>query len=416
MKGNLFRRLRIQAGAFFCGIAAAAAAAAGAATFSKAAQYIYPGDLNTDLNVDVLDAVMLARTVGDDPELHLSDEAKRNGDIDFNGVVEANDLSHLMRQLAGYEPLSEPIKIQPETTKPPATTTTSSASETTTATTSTTTVTSAAATSAITTTSTEITTTTTASTQPYTAPELVIDGKTLPLEVSLSVLTGGNAPDELLTVQYQSCNITYAVYAGDAAHTLIGIAADDKIIGYYAFGLQYTAPEGYDVVEYVDTHSAGSGKLYAILAVKNGYSIRFNNVNDRTNLTVMGKLNYYGVNGIRAINGLTPYKWDEELAKVALGHSREMAEMDYFDHKSSDGSKFSARLTAAGIDWQKCAENIDCGYTDPFGALNGWYNSESGHRNNILSDTYTNIGIGFAYGANSYYGYYGTQDFYKGWD
>ena len=116
-----------------------------------------------------------------------------------------------------------------------------------------------------------------------------------------------------------------------------------------------------------------------------------------------------------AINLSTPPS-DQVLGKISSDVFREMAEMDYFDHKSSDGSKFSARLTAAGIDWQKCAENIDCGYTDPFGALNGWYNSESGHRNNILSDTYTNIGIGFAYGANSYYGYYGTQDFYKGWD
>ena len=48
--------------------------------------------------------------------------------------------------------------------------------------------------------------------------------------------------------------------------------------------------------------------------------------------------------------------------------------------------------------------------------VNGWFNSDKGHRGNVLSDVYQKIGIAFAYGETSSHRYYGTQDFYKGWD
>ena len=373
------------------------------------AAVLYPGDLNTDEAVNILDGVMLARTVGEDDTLELTAQGKRNADVDLSGFVGVDDLYLLINQLAGYVPKAQPVMI-PDTTTSTTTTTTTTTSTTTTATTTTTTTT-----TTFTTTSSAATTTTTTAPLPS-APELTVDNRKLPLEVPLSALSVFGTPNETLTVPFQSCNMTFAIYADQPEQTMIGIAADGIIVGYYIFGGSFTAPDGYSTVEYIDTNSKGTGKLYALLTVKDGYSIRFGYMKDRSDFSVMSKLNYYGVNGIRAANGLSPLIWDENMAKVALAHSKDMADYNYFEHNSRDGSKFSARFTAAGIDWQRCAENIDCGYTDPFGSLNGWFTSESGHRKNILSAEYTHIGIGFAYNADSRYGYYGTQDFYKGWD
>jgi len=404
MRGTRRLKIRYLSAALITGAAAAAFASRIAARGE--AVRITPGDINVDNEINVRDGVMLARSCAEDDTLEITALGKRNADINRDGNVKADDLSLLIRQLAERVPFSDPYddeSVETTVTEATATTTTTSTTVTFTETT---------------TVSTEDTTTTVTVTTPPVisdSPVLTVDDRTLPLDVSLSKLTGDQAPDELLTVQYKTCNMTFAIYADDPAHTLIGISANDLLIGYYAIGARYTAPEGYKTVEYIDKNSAGSGELYAILVLKDGYSIKFGDVADQNNYSVLSKLNYYGVNGVRALNGLPGYIWDEELAKVALAHSREMADNDFFEHNSLDGTKFSARLLNAGIDWSVCAENIDCGYNDPFAALNGWYNSESGHRKNILSEKYTNFGVGFAYNPDSYYGYYGTQDFYKGW-
>lgn len=395
MKRKRFQKYALCAAAVFLG--GMAARSVMTAAQKTAAVKIYPGDLTLDSAVDIKDGVMLARVCAEDTSLEITDKSKLNADVDRNGTVSFHDLTHLLRQLAGFLPMPQPIKYPEETT-----------AETTAATTTLTETT-------VTTTETTVTDETSTTPGQSGSSDLTVDSRAYPLDVSMSVLTGAKEPNEMLTVQYQSCNMTFAVYSDDPANTLIAISANDLLIGYYAFGSTYTAPEGYQIVEYIDKQTEGEGTLYAVLVIKNGYSIRFNYVADKNNFSVLSKLNYYGVNGIRAINGLPPYQWDEELAKVALAHSREMADHDFFEHNSLDGSKFSARLTNAGIDWSGCAENIDCGYTDPFAALNGWYNSESGHRKNLLNPGFEYIGVGFAYNADSHYGYYGTQDFYKGW-
>ena len=113
--------------------------------------------------------------------------------------------------------------------------------------------------------------------------------------------------------------------------------------------------------------------------------------------------------------GQTIQTWGIELLKKlsrVWATKRSEAKIAMIESKTA---AFSDRLDKAGIDWRACAENIDCGYRDPFHALDGWYNSQAGHRETLLSTKYANLGVGFAYGANSEYQYYGTQDFYTGW-
>ena len=88
-----------------------------------------------------------------------------------------------------------------------------------------------------------------------------------------------------------------------------------------------------------------------------------------------------------------------------------MATRNYFDHINPEGERVGARLTAGGVEWYSCSENIVAGYYDPYAIANGWYNSE-GHRKNILNEKFKYMGIGFAYNENAQYRYYGTQNFY----
>ena len=62
------------------------------------------GDVDVNGTVNVMDAVLLARIVGDEAGLVVSDQSKINADYFEDGVVDPEDLSHLMRYLAKLEP------------------------------------------------------------------------------------------------------------------------------------------------------------------------------------------------------------------------------------------------------------------------------------------------------------------------
>ncbi|MCA9968902.1 MAG: hypothetical protein KC425_01740, partial [Anaerolineales bacterium] len=105
------------------------------------------------------------------------------------------------------------------------------------------------------------------------------------------------------------------------------------------------------------------------------------------------------VNAARWDNGqLPPLKGETLLHAAAQGHSDNMAGRDFFAHcdldtKTSPGE----RMTAAGYSgWNYAGENIAAGYSTPVDVMNGWMNS-SGHRANILSLNYREIGVGYTY-------------------
>jgi uncharacterized protein YkwD len=62
-------------------------------------------------------------------------------------------------------------------------------------------------------------------------------------------------------------------------------------------------------------------------------------------------------------------------------------------------------IRAFGLSYRTAGENIAYGYTTPQAVVNGWMNS-SGHRANILSASYTQIGVGYVAQGN-----YWTQMF-----
>ena len=52
-----------------------------------------------------------------------------------------------------------------------------------------------------------------------------------------------------------------------------------------------------------------------------------------------------------------------------------------------------------GVTYRSAGENIAKGQRTPEAVMNGWMNSQ-GHRENILSESYTEIGVGYGTDSN----------------
>ncbi len=111
------------------------------------------------------------------------------------------------------------------------------------------------------------------------------------------------------------------------------------------------------------------------------------------------------VNEIRAENGLPPLTYDWELSRVARYKSQDMKDKNYFSHTSPTyGSPFQM-MKSFGITYRSAGENIARGYSTPQAVVDAWMNS-SGHRANILNQSFNRIGVGYVRSGN-----YWTQMF-----
>ena len=99
--------------------------------------------------------------------------------------------------------------------------------------------------------------------------------------------------------------------------------------------------------------------------------------------------------------------WDSRLANAAYGHSRDMADKNFFSHTGSNGSSASQRVTAAGYTWSAVGENIAAGYGSVSAVVDGWMRSD-GHCANLMSASYRHMGLACAASAGSTYGRYWT--------
>ena len=111
------------------------------------------------------------------------------------------------------------------------------------------------------------------------------------------------------------------------------------------------------------------------------------------------------VNEIRQQNGLKALTANWELSRVARYKSQDMLDRGYFSHNSPTYGTPFQMIKALGLSYRTAGENIAKGYATPQAVVNGWMNS-SGHRANILSASYTQIGVGYVAQGN-----YWTQMF-----
>ncbi len=119
--------------------------------------------------------------------------------------------------------------------------------------------------------------------------------------------------------------------------------------------------------------------------------------------------NFYVTNATRAKFGLTPFVYSNELAELALLHSRDMVENKYFSHYSLEGDSVLERAQNHNIKFKKIGENLAMGAQNSLYLHELLMNSE-GHRANILGD-FSHIGTGIAFDSNNTP--YLTQNFLK---
>lgn len=115
-------------------------------------------------------------------------------------------------------------------------------------------------------------------------------------------------------------------------------------------------------------------------------------------------------NGERQQAGLETLVLSSELTDAAQKYSQVLATSGCFEHTCGLVPNFVDRVGQSGYaGWTALAENIAAGYPTPETVVAGWMSSP-GHRANILSPKYTEMGIGVVSGTG-YLGTYWTQEF-----
>lgn len=106
------------------------------------------------------------------------------------------------------------------------------------------------------------------------------------------------------------------------------------------------------------------------------------------------------VNAERAKYGLSALKMDSRVQQAAQVRAAETVQS--FSHTRPNGSSFSTALTEAGVSYMRSGENIAYGQSTPQQVVNAWMNS-SGHRANILNESFTTIGVGYTVSGGTAY-------------
>ncbi len=119
-----------------------------------------------------------------------------------------------------------------------------------------------------------------------------------------------------------------------------------------------------------------------------------------------------------------PLYWQIDLNRVARVHSEDQAQ-NGMSHSSSDGTSFSDRVKSYYTKSGWIAENIAAGNNNAEATIWQWLmdlvdyqnqipaednSGDDGHRKNIMSSNYKEMGAGYAYGPAKY-NHFWTQDF-----
>ena len=103
------------------------------------------------------------------------------------------------------------------------------------------------------------------------------------------------------------------------------------------------------------------------------------------------------INAQRTARGLRPLRVSPGLTAAATSHSRQMGQMGYFEHESSNGAPFWKRIERyypAGRRYWSVGENIFWESPDTTGssAVHEWMTSPP-HRQNILAREWREVGV-----------------------
>lgn len=132
---------------------------------------------------------------------------------------------------------------------------------------------------------------------------------------------------------------------------------------------------------------------------------------DRLECEALTATNQARAQGTTCVSGpypaVGPLEMSSALRTAARRHAEDMAKNDYLAHESrGDGRTVADRVTALGYEWDAVGENIAGGSPTAEGAIQQWLGSPDGHCELMMSSDYQDVGLGYAYDANSEYQHY----------
>lgn len=101
-------------------------------------------------------------------------------------------------------------------------------------------------------------------------------------------------------------------------------------------------------------------------------------------------------NQARRQNGLKDLVLNDNLTNAAQEKADDMAERGYFEHTAPDGTTGWDFIEKTNYDYSFAGENLAASNEDDIAVVDGWLNSP-GHRANLLSNKFKDIGLGMAY-------------------
>lgn len=115
------------------------------------------------------------------------------------------------------------------------------------------------------------------------------------------------------------------------------------------------------------------------------------------------------LNADRAANGLPALKLNSSLGSLAENYAQDMINRKFFSHYNPEGQSPFDRMKQAGISYSYAGENLAINSSVP--AAEKAFMNSSGHRANILSPNYTEVGLGVRYDSSG--SAYVVQEFIK---
>lgn len=106
------------------------------------------------------------------------------------------------------------------------------------------------------------------------------------------------------------------------------------------------------------------------------------------------------LNSDRKANGLPSLPLDAELSRIARIKAEDMRDRGYFAHQSPTYGSPSEMLRHFGYSFSAAGENI--AHHANITKAQAAFMSSDGHRRNILSASWTRVGIGVCYDAQGY--------------
>jgi uncharacterized protein YkwD len=90
-----------------------------------------------------------------------------------------------------------------------------------------------------------------------------------------------------------------------------------------------------------------------------------------------------------------PLALSQPLTEAASRHASDMARTGSFDHRGSDNTTPSERVSSAGYRWRATGENIAAGQSSADAVVDAWLDSP-GHCTNLMGPQFTEMGVAFA--------------------